>query len=140
MPQPLTIHLPSSAIQRLQRVADISKRSVDEVIASTIQATLPPLLENIPVMFQDELALLETLPTPKLWPYLYAQLPSEKERQYELLLERNKHDDLDKGGQQQLEHLRLEADLLMFQKAYAAVILKWRGERLPTLEELEATV
>jgi hypothetical protein len=25
----------------------------------------------------------------------------------------------------------------MFRKAYAAVLLKWRGERIPTLAELE---
>jgi hypothetical protein len=30
----------------------------------------------------------------------------------------------------------MEADRLMFRKAYAAVLLKWRGERIPTLAEL----
>jgi hypothetical protein len=34
--------------------------------------------------------------------------------------------------------LRQKADQLMLRKAYAYVLLKWRGHRLPTLAELEA--
>ena len=35
------------------------------------------------------------------------------------------------------ETLRLEADRLIFRKAYTAVLLKGRGERISTLAELE---
>jgi hypothetical protein len=31
-----------------------------------------------------------------------------------------------------------EADLLVLRKAYAGVLLKWRGHKVPTLAELEA--
>lgn len=47
---------------------------------------------------------------------------------------------LTEAERQELEHLRQQNDLLMFQKAYAALLLKWRGERVPTVTELEATL
>jgi hypothetical protein len=37
-----------------------------------------------------------------------------------------------------LERLTQEADLRTLRKAYAAVLLKWRGHRLPGLTELSA--
>jgi hypothetical protein len=38
----LTIHLPVSAARHLRRVAEIARRPVDEVLAETLYATLPP--------------------------------------------------------------------------------------------------
>ena len=40
--------------------------------------------------------------------------------------------------QRTIDRLAQEADLLALRKAYAAVLLKWRGHRLPSLAELEA--
>jgi len=45
---------------------------------------------------------------------------------------------LDTAGEKELAHLRTEADQLMFRKAYAALLLKWRGERIPSLAELDS--
>lgn len=39
-----------------------------------------------------------------------------------------------------LRECRARADQLMFEKAYAAVLLKWRGEHVPSLADLEAAV
>jgi len=40
------------------------------------------------------------------------------------------------GGHGALDHLQREADRVMLRKARAAVLLRFRGFRLPTLEEL----
>ena len=37
-----------------------------------------------------------------------------------------------------LDQLTQEADLLTLRKAYAAVLLKWRGYKLPSLATLES--
>src|SRR5919202_213240 len=50
----LTIHLPVAAAQRLRRVAEISRRAVDDMIADTLDASLPPLLEDVPTAFQAD--------------------------------------------------------------------------------------
>ena len=39
-----------------------------------------------------------------------------------------------------LRECRARADQLMFEKAYAAILLRWRGEHEPSLADLEAAV
>ena len=52
------------------------------------------------------------------------------------LLEKKSTGALGAKKQERLTILRRQADELMFQKAYAALLLKWRGERVPSLNEL----
>jgi hypothetical protein len=129
--------LPVAAIRRLRRVAEISRRPVDEVIAETLRAALPPLLEDVPAAFRADLAALEMLPTAALWQQMHAELPLDRLNRYDALLEANAACTLSTIGRQELAVLRAEADRLMFRKAYAALLLKWRGERIPTLTEFE---
>ena len=134
----LTIHLPAPAAQRLRRVAELSRRSVDDVIAETLRSTLPPVLEDVPPAFRKSLAGLEGLPTERLWAHLRAILDPERLTHYDALLAANTAGTLDSAGHRELAALRAEADGLMFRKAYAALLLKWRGERVPTLTELDS--
>ena len=127
----LTIHLPVAAAQRLRRVAEISRRAVDEVIADTLAASLPPLLEDVPTAFQADLATLEPLPTEHLRQHLDATLDPAQLAHYDTLLAAAATRPLTPREQEELAALRLQADRLMFRKAYAAVLLKWRGERVP---------
>jgi hypothetical protein len=55
---------------------------------------------------------------------------------YEVLLEQQKDGTLTPNETVQLKALRREADILMFRKAYAAVLLKCRGYHPPSLHEL----
>jgi hypothetical protein len=133
----LTVHLPASAARRRRRVAEIAHRPVDEVLAETLYATLPPLLEDVPAAFQADLACLETLPSEALHDQLRTTLRPENVIRYETLQAIRSERRLIEAEQQEWESLRFEADCLMFRKAYAAVLLKWRGEHIPTLAELE---
>jgi len=81
----LTIHLPASAARRLRRMAEIARRPVDEVLAETLYATLPPLLEDVPAAFQADLARLETLPSEALHEQMRAVLRPENVTRYETL-------------------------------------------------------
>lgn len=134
----LTIHLPEPFARRLDRVAEISKRPVDEVIAATLNASLPPLLEDVPAAFRADLASLEQLSSDALRKQMNAKLSPELERRYDDLLAKNAAGQLDAAESQSLDNLRMEADRLMYRKAYAALLLKWRGYRIPTSTELEA--
>ena len=104
---------------------------------SGLKTSLPPLLEDVPPAFREDLAALETLPTADLWQRMRARLDPERLARYDELLAANAAGRLDAAGQEELRALRLEADRLMFRKAYAALLLKWRGERIPALPELE---
>ena len=55
----LTIRLPALAADRLRRIAKIVQRPIDQLIADTLQSTLPPLLDDLPVAFHADLRPLE---------------------------------------------------------------------------------
>jgi len=134
----LTIHLPASAAYRLRRVAELTRRSVDEVVAETLCASLPPLLEDVPLAFQTELAHLEALASEALRTQMRETLSAENVAYYETLKAIRAKRPLTVAEQQEWETLRFAADSLMFRRAYAALLLKWRGEHIPTLAEFEA--
>jgi hypothetical protein len=52
------------------------------------------------------------------------------------LLEKNQAGVISPEEQNELTKLRLKADRLMLQKAYAWSVLRWKGHRLPPLKEL----
>lgn len=136
----VTIRLPVQAADRLRRVAAIAHRPIDEVVADTLQSTLPPLLDELPAAVQPLLAQLESWSNDALRRQLYVMVDEERLDRYDHLLAQKASDALTEVERQELEQLRQQTDLLMFQKAYAALLLKWRGERVPTVTELEATL
>ncbi len=85
-----------------------------------------------------ELVTLETLDDQALWQAARGTASPQQQAQHRLLLEKNRSDTLTPAEQETLARLRQDADRLMLRKAYAYVLLKWRGYRLPTLAELEA--
>ena len=115
----LTVRLPAAAVRRLRRVAEISHRPVDDVVADSLRTSLPPLLEDVPTVFRQDLAVLETLSTSDLWQQMRARLDLERLKRYDELLEANSAGGLDVPGQRELAAVRAEADRLMFRKAYA---------------------
>ncbi|MFN8488006.1 MAG: hypothetical protein U0350_10460 [Caldilineaceae bacterium] len=134
----LTIHLPVQAAHRLRRVAEIAQRSIDEVISDTLQSNLPPLLEDVPPAFRAELGQLETWSNDALRQQVFATFDSANSERYEDLLAAKATGPLSDSERKELSDLRNQADLLMYRKVYAALLLKWRGERVPTLAEMEA--
>ena len=62
----------------------------------------------------------------------------EQQEELEELQDKQRSSALSKAEAERLAALHHVADELMLRKAYAAVLLKWRGHRLPTLADLEA--
>ena len=138
--QPITIELPQSVLQQLQRIAAVTHQSIEALVAQSVLSNLPPSADNAPPELQQDLLNLQTLSTEALWEIAQAQMaPSQHQRQLKLL---NKHETqpLNSDEQQELTSLRQAADHLMLRKAYAWSLLRWRGERIPALSELSAPV
>ena len=133
----ITVQLPLATVRRLRRVAEIAQRPVDKVVAETLQSSLPPLLEDVPTAFHKKLAELEMLSNKELLQQVYAKFAPASVARYDALLAVNTAGSLAPQEQEELRQLRADANLLMFRKAYAAVLLKWRGEHVPALAELE---
>lgn len=136
MPHTITISLPDVLYDQLKRTADVSQRSMEAIVADSLAHNLTPLLEDIPTEYQPEVYPLLEMDIPALQAEVRRVFPTERWAIYEALLARHQEGQLTVEEHAALESLRRAADLLMFRKAYAAVLLKRRGVPPPALHEL----
>ena len=127
-----------SLYRRFERLAALTHRPVDSVIEQALTAAIPPLPEDLPTAMRYALAELEAFDDSRLWKVLRSVMAPEQLAELEELQDMGRRSAMDKANTERLAALRHVADELMVRKAYAAVLLKWRGHRLPTLAELEA--
>ena len=101
----------------------------------TSQNTLPSLDGLSP----DVIANLESmnlLAEDRLRAILLEVVPVRTQRQISSLLQKQQANALTEKEQEKLEVLQKQADMVMLRKARAAVLLRFRGQPLPTLAEL----
>jgi len=134
--QVLRLPLSGQVYRRLQEVADAAQQPMEQVALHSLQMGLPPSLEQVPARFRADLQALHRLSDAVLWQVARSDLPEDKATLYEDLLEQNQRAGLSATEQETLENLREEADALMLRRTYAYALLKWRGQRLPTLDEI----
>ena len=136
--QTVTISLPETVYRRLQHAAEIAGKPITEIAAQSIQESLPPLLEAIPARFRADLQIMQQFADDELWRIARSAVVPKDQRRYWRLLKKNSSSAaLSIRERQTLTELRATADKIMLQKAYAYLLLKWRGYRIPTLTELE---
>lgn len=127
------IEIPPALYHRLERVAQLTQRPVDELVRRTLEAGVPPLPEDLPEHMRAELLALEALNDEAVWKVAQSRMSDEDSARQADLLEKNSDGTITPAERQALTELRQAADRLMLQKAYAYVLLKWRGHGLPAL-------
>ncbi len=133
----VTLALPEDIYEQLEVQAQVSDRSVDEVVVQTLVRSLPPQVEeDLSPAIQAELKAMTHLSDEALWQIAQACMNHDKVALYDVLLERHLGATLTPEGQEWLTRLREEADVLMLRKAHAYALLQSRGHQLPSLEEL----
>jgi hypothetical protein len=137
MSQTITIRLPDTLFSQLKRAAELSHQPTETIIIQSLAHSLPPLLEEIPFQYQPEVFPLLQMDDVELQREMRRSFPPERWVEYEALLDGKKTGALTNAEEERLAALRREADVLTFRRGYAAVLLKRRGYRLPTLQELE---
>ncbi len=135
MSQTITLNLPDSIFQPLQRSAKATKQPVESLLLTALQASLPSL-EGLPLELRQNLTELELLDDEALWQVLLETVPEPAQQKLHSLLTRNQTGALSPTEQTRLNTLQQAADLVMLRKARAAVLLRFRGQRVPTLAEL----
>ena len=135
MPQTITLTLPDDVLQPVQRVAQATQQSVEELLVAALQAALPSL-EGLPSDLMPQLVALESLDDQTLWRVMLESVPLNQQHRLHDLLLRNQAGILTDPEREQLALLQQQADLVMLRKARAAVLLRFRGKRIPTLAEL----
>jgi hypothetical protein len=92
-------------------------------------------LEGLSPLLVAELVDLEKLDDKALRHVMLSQVPASRQRKLNRLLDKNKSGKLSESDRAELTALQSEADRVMLCKARAAVLLRFRGQRLPTLAE-----
>jgi len=137
MSQTITITLSNTLYEQLKRAAALSRQPAEAIVAQSLAHSLPPLLEEIPPQYQSDVYPLLRMSDAELQKEARCTFPVEHWPEYEALLDKKKITPLTAEEQKRLDTLRREADVLTFRRGYAAVLLKRRGYRLPTLQDLE---
>jgi hypothetical protein len=84
----------------------------------------------------QELVELEDLDNDNLRQVLLETVAIEQQEELDTLLHKNQAGELTQAEQEKLAHLQQAADRIMLRKARAAVLLRFRGQRIPSLTEL----
>jgi hypothetical protein len=135
MPQTIILTLPDDVLKPAQHIAQATQQSVEELLVTALQAALPTL-EGLPPDVAQPLVALESLDDQALWRVMLETVPLDQQHQLHDLLIRNQDGTLTDVEREQLAILQQQADLVMLRKARAAVLLRFRGKRVPTLAEL----
>jgi hypothetical protein len=135
MPHTITLDLPDRVFQLVQRTAQATNQPIEVLLVHALQASLPPL-EGLPEEIIEKLTVLETYDDESLWRVLGETVPVKVQRELSNLLARQQSTALTEAERGRLASLQEQSDLVMLRKARAAVLLRFRGKRLPTLTEL----
>jgi predicted transcriptional regulator len=134
--QRVTVELSDPVFQQLVRIAEATSQPLEVLAAQSITSNLPPCPDNAPPEMQAELLQMQTLSIDELLEIAQAQIESEQQARHTALLEKNQTDEISPEERQELSELRSSVDRLMLRKAYAWAVLRWRGHRIPSLNEL----
>ena len=135
--QKVTVELPQAIFQQLARIARATQQPLETLVAQSIVSNLPPTPDNAPVEIQEELLKMQIWDLEELLAIANSQITSEQQKRHTELLEKNSTvEELNKSERQELSDLRTKADRLMLQKAYAWSVLRWRGHKIPNLNEM----
>ena len=135
--QKVTVELPQAIFQQLARIAQATQQPLETLVAQSIVSNLPPTPDNAPLEIQEELLQMQIWNDEELLAIAKSQITSEQQKRHTELLEKNSgNEELNKSERQELNELRIKADRLMLQKAYAWSVLRWRGHKLPNLNEM----
>ncbi len=128
--QSITLDLPENVYRRLQLMAKTIHQPLEEVVFQSIKGNLPPLSDDIPPEWRDDLGELQHLPDAALWTVTRESLPDKQWNRHQQLLEKNQVETITKTEQKELDNLRAITDRFVFRRSYAFALLRWRGYTL----------
>lgn len=136
MTQPVTLQLTEAIYECVKRTVEATNRPVEEVLVKTIEAVMPPSVDDLPLEYREEFLLMESLSNDALLKVAESVMPPTQQRRYSFLLRKNQKGILTEKERDELAQLGGFSRKLTLRKSHAYAILKWRGYRIPTLTEL----
>ena len=124
------VKLPLPIYRRLKRVAEITYRSVEDVLASTVDAALP-LDPNLPSDLADDIAAMPMMNDDALMAVAESSLSPAQQRRLQQLTEFGGQRRLSTSEEAELAHLLELYNRSVMRRAKALAILAQRGYELP---------
>jgi hypothetical protein len=137
MAQMVTLQLSDEMLQRCQRGATAARKLLEEFLVDRLMEAVPPLANDLQSPLYEELEALEQLDNDALWQVARSRLSPTLQRQYSRLLAKNSQGTITEQEQETLRTLGEQARFLTLKTAHAYLLLKWRGHRIPSPEELQ---
>ena len=137
MAQTVTLQLPDETLQRYRRGATAARKLLEEFLIERLIEAVPPLADDLPSPLHEELKALEQFDDDALWQVARSQLSPARQCQYSRLLAKNSQGTITAREKEILHVLGEQARLLTLKTAHAYMLLKWRGHRVPSPEELQ---
>jgi hypothetical protein len=131
----LTLELPEDVYERIRRAAKGMKQPVEKVLVDIVRAATPSL-EKVPADYRAELESMEDLGDDELWGISRSRFALAKQGRMQRLRDKNQRGELTDRKRQALAELRSAGDRLMLRRSYAALLLRYRGHRIPNPESL----
>jgi hypothetical protein len=129
----VTLKLPDDVYERVRRAAKGMNQPVEEALVNIVRAATPSL-EKVPAEYRAELEGLEDLGEDELWRIARSRPAAAEQRRLERLLVKNERGELTDPERRALDELRYDGDRRMLRRSYAALLLKYRGHRVPNPE------
>ncbi|MBM4401460.1 MAG: hypothetical protein FJ045_05880, partial [Crenarchaeota archaeon] len=86
MAQSVTLQLPEAIYERVRRAAEATKRPVEEVLVKTIEAVIPPSIDDLPLLYREEFISMESLSDNELLKVAESVMSPTQQRRYSFLL------------------------------------------------------
>ena len=134
----ISVKLPQATYGKLKRAAELTERSVDEVLSSTLDAALvaPP---DLPKELLDELAAMNIMSDSALFLALNPSLTASEYGRLQQLNDEAHDRQLTQAEEQEQDRLLESYQHSMLRRAQAMAVLHQRGHEL-SREVLEKTV
>ncbi len=133
----INIPIPQAIFQRFQRIAAATFRPIEEVIASTLTASLP-LADDLPDEITDELAAMTWMSDDALWAATQSSIGAAQQSRLRQLSHLGGERTLSASETAELDHYLNLHDLAVLRRARAMAILAQRGHVVTDNELISA--
>ncbi len=130
-PSPIFLELPPAVYQQLDKLSKVTQQPLEEIVADIVARNMPPMPESDNPEAEAAMLQMQQLGHEKLVQISQSKVSQAHYQRFGDLLELHRDGALEPDEKKELEQLRLKADRLMQQKAYAQKILEWRGRSAP---------
>ncbi len=127
-PRPIILELPPAVYQQLDKLSKVTRQSLEQIVADIVVRNMPPMPESDNPEAEAVMLQMQQLGHEKLVQISQSKVSQAHYQRFGDLLELHRDGALEPEETKELEELRLKADRLMQQKAYAQKILEWRGQ------------